>query len=279
MEPDQQSLYDPKWVSEFYNNYGEIEWQRMVKTPCAEVQFEIHKHYIKKHVQAGNRVLEIGPGPGRFTQVFVEMGCRVLAADISPVQLALNKQKAEEHGFAHGIEDWLELDICDLTSLDNNDFDVVVAYGGPLSYVFDKRDLAVEQMKSKVKSGGVMLLSVMGIWGTVHTYLSGVLDIDPQTNQQITEHGDLHNSSYPFATHFCHMYRAQELRELLENHQLNVIDMSASHCLTSVWGDQLNAIRQDNTTWQEVLRMEIEASREPGCLDMGTHIIAVAYRA
>ena len=238
MEPDQQSLYDPKWVSEFYNNYGEIEWQRMVKTPCAEVQFEIHKHYIKKHVQAGNRVLEIGPGPGRFTQVFVEMGCRVLAADISPVQLA--PEQAESRGARICAWDRRLAGTRYLRShlVRQQRFRCRRCLrGGPLSYVFDKRDLAVEQMKGKVKSGGVMLFSVMGIWGTVHTYLSGVLDIDPQTNQQITEHGDLHNSSYPFATHFCHMYRAQELRELLENHQLNVIDMSASHCLPSVWGD------------------------------------------
>lgn len=279
MESDQHSLYDPKWVSEFYDQYGDTEWERMVKSPCAEIQFEIHKHYISKHVKKGDRVLEIGPGPGRFTQVLVEMGCRVLAADISPVQLELNKQKAKQHGFAYGIEDWLQLDICDLSSLTNEAFDAVVAYGGPLSYVFDKKAIAIEQMKSKLKPGGVMLVGVMGIWGSIHSYLPGVLEIDPLTNKTITESGDLHSSFYPFATHFCHMFRAQELRRLMEKHGLNVVDMSASHCLTSVWKDELSAIRQNETSWKEVVRMEIEASREPGCLDMGTHIIAVAYRA
>ena len=42
--------------------------------------------------------------------------------------------------------------------------------------------------------------------------------------------------------------------------------------------EKLVEIRQDSTKWQELLRMELEASREQGCLDMGTHIIAVVEK-
>jgi hypothetical protein len=33
-----------------------------------------------------------------------------------------------------------------------------------------------------------------------------------------------------------------------------------------------------NADWDELLRMELEATREEGCLDMGTHIIVVATK-
>lgn len=32
-------------------------------------------------------------------------------------------------------------------------------------------------------------------------------------------------------------------------------------------------------TWQHLLELELEACREPGCVDMGTHIIAVCRKA
>jgi hypothetical protein len=38
-------------------------------------------------------------------------------------------------------------------------------------------------------------------------------------------------------------------------------------------------VQQDAATWQHLLEMEIEACREPGCLDMGTHLIAVCRKA
>lgn len=276
MAGNKDNLYDPQWVSEFYDRYGEEEWTRLVKSPCAELQFAVHSHYLAKHLHEGDHVLEIGPGPGRFTQVMVERGIKVLAVDISAKQLELNRKNAEELGFAKGVEDWIQLDMCDLTALAGRQFDAVVAYGGPLSYVFENRSTAIEQIKSVLKPKGKFLMSVMSTWGSVHTYLTGVLDIDPETNRLITEKGDLHESIYPFSNHFCHMYRSKELKRLLEQHDLQVLDMSASHCLSSLWGDQLNETRQDEVKWAELTRMEIEASREPGCLDMGTHLIAVA---
>jgi hypothetical protein len=37
-------------------------------------------------------------------------------------------------------------------------------------------------------------------------------------------------------------------------------------------------VRKDERKWQELLRMELEACREDGCLDLGTHIIAVVRK-
>ena len=51
------------------------------------------------------------------------------------------------------------------------------------------------------------------------------------------------------------------------------------------WGrlvkDPVNEVRlhvHRRYLWRQLLEMEIEACREPGCLDMGTHIIAVVRK-
>jgi hypothetical protein len=74
------------------------------------------------------------------------------------------------------------------------------------------------------------------------------------------------------------MYRAGEFRDLLSGAGLEVIAMAASNALSARWNDLLVEIRHDAEKWTELLRMELEATQEPGCLNMGTHLIAVARK-
>jgi SAM-dependent methyltransferase len=272
------SKYDSGWVEAYYDAYGDKEWHRLTRTPFDEVSLHVHTHYLEQYVQPGSRVLEIGAGAGRFTQVLANLGCRVLVADISPGQLDLNRKHGEESGFAEAVEDWVQLDVCDLGDLKSASFDAVVCYGGALSYVFERAAEAVDECTCVLRKGGAFLASVMSLWGTAHNALGGVLDIPPEENQIITDTGDLTPENYPTGHHFCHMYRAGELRDLLGRTGLEVLAMAASNCLSTRWNDLLAEIRPDTEKWAELLRIELEATREPGCLDMGTHLIAVARK-
>jgi ubiquinone/menaquinone biosynthesis C-methylase UbiE len=130
--------FDPQSISKYFDQYGQREWDRLVATPADEISLHIHTHYLHRFIKTGDRVLEIGAGAGRFTQMLAEMGSRVLVADISPGQLALNQQFAEKFGFDHAVEGWKELDICNLSALQNESFDRVIVYGGPFSYVLNQ---------------------------------------------------------------------------------------------------------------------------------------------
>jgi len=55
--------------------------------------------------------------------------------------------------------------------------------------------------------------------------------------------------------------------------------MSASNCLATNWIDVLSELPEDGEKWQHLLEMEIEACQESGCLDLGTHIIAICKKA
>jgi SAM-dependent methyltransferase len=272
------SKYDSGWVEKYYDEYGDKEWCRLTQTPFNEVNLHVHAHYIEQYVQPGSHVLEIGAGAGRFTQVLADLNCQILVADISPVQLDLNRKHGEELSFAAAVENWVQLDICDLTDLEPASFDAVVCYGGALSYVFERASEAVGECTRVLKKDAVLLASVMSLWGTAHNALRGVLDIPPEENQIITDTGDLTPESYPTGHHFCHMYRAGEFRDLLRCAGLEVVAMAASNCLSTQWNDLLVEIRHDIEKWTELLRLELEATREPGCLDMGTHLIAVARK-
>lgn len=59
---------------------------------------------------------------------------------------------------------------------------------------------------------------------------------------------------------------------------MDLLELSASFCLSSGWNETLKEIRADKARWKELLRMELEACASPGCVDMGTHLIAVARK-
>jgi len=112
----------------------------------------------------------------------------------------------------------------------------------------------------------------MSLWGTVHQFLPDVLTLDPAVNQEIIATGDLGPA---VGNHFCHMYRAAELRQCLERAGAVVEVLSASDCLSATWAERLSNAQEDEAAWRFLVEMEIEACREPGCLDMGSHLIAV----
>jgi len=272
--------YDPDWVRAHYDEYGTREWNRWEESGVERIKFHIHLYYLQTHVRPGGRVLEIGAGAGRFTRELARICERIVVADLSPGQLRLNRENAARLGFAPSVEDWVECDLCDLTPhFADGTFETIVCTGGPLSYVFERRDDAVRELYRVAKDGGTLVISVMSLWGAVHQFLPGILDIAPAANRAILATGDLSPETIGPARHYTHMYRSDELRRTLEDGGWAVETMSASNCLATNWVDLLDDLDERGPIWAHLLEMELEACREPGCVDMGSHMIAVCRKA
>lgn len=269
--------YDPASVSSQFDEIGECEWGRLAASPADEVSLYIHTHYLIRYVTPGARVLEIGAGAGRFTMALAEIGAQVLVADLSPGQLELNRRYAAQYGFAAAVEDWLQLDITNLSVFPDGAFDCVVAYGGPFSYVLEQRSAALSECARVLKPGGRLLASVMSLWGSARRDLAGTLGVPPEYNQRITSTGDLTAASWPARTRGqMHLFRAGEVQGWLLSHGLRVLAMSASGVLANGSAADLVPVRANPARWAELLRMELEASADPACLGLGTHLIFAA---
>ncbi|MHB1000770.1 MAG: methyltransferase domain-containing protein [Armatimonadota bacterium] len=267
--------YDPVWVQQHYDTYGMQEWNRWESSPATRIAFAVHSHYLQRYVRPGERVLEIGAGAGRFTQLLANITSHITVADISSVQLSLNRHQADVLGFDAAIEQWVQCDVCDMSGhFVDGEFDTVVAYGGLLSYVCDQAERALSEIRRVTKYGGRIFLEVMSLWGAVHYSLPGVLSIPVQLNRSIIALGNL-DRKMGISKQHIHMYRAKEFRQLLKNAGLSVELLSATAVLSSNWDDRLAILRDDGDEWQHLIEMELEACREPGCVDLGPHIITL----
>ncbi len=278
MSLKKSSNYQAEEITKHFDEFGIREWNRLVETPVDEVSLYIHTHYLKKYVRTNAYVLEIGAGAGRFTQVLAELKTKILVADISQIQLDLNKHHGHQYGFANAVEAWQQIDICEMSQLKSETFDCVVAYGGPISYVLDKRDIALNECLRVLKRKGLLLISVMSLWGSAHRHLNGVLGIPAEINQKITATGDISPETFPERGHYMHLFRAEELKVWLNQFNLNIVEMSASNGMSLGWDEWLREIRLEHQKWEELLNMELEACAEEGSLNMGTHMIAVLQK-
>src|SRR6201997_5178228 len=154
------SSWDPSRTAEFFDEYGEREWTRFEDGRTPGPSLTTHIRMLEGYVRPGDRVLDAGAGPGRFTLELLRLGSHVTALDISPGQLELLRGRVPDVEAVVG-------DITDLCRFPDDSFDATVCFGGPLSYVVDRAERAVAELARVTRSGGHVLVSVMGLAGAV----------------------------------------------------------------------------------------------------------------
>ena len=261
--------YDPIRTASFFDDYGEREWTRFDDGRTPRVSLDVHLHYLRRFVREGDRVLDAGAGPGRFTLELARLGADVVAADLSPGQLELNRARLVEAGLEHAVREWTVADVTDLRSFATGSFDVAVCYGGPLSYVLGRAPDAFAELVRVTRPGGHVLLSVMSLVGATVHRLEGVLALAREqgasTVEEVVRSGVLPAS--PNGHVAMRLFRWRELEELLAPHG-TVVAATAAGLLGSVDPAQ-PALRE------LVTRLELELAAEPGAVECGAHMLAV----
>ena len=168
-------LYNQEHIRAFYDKYATLETERWNKSIVEQVKLHVHQQYLHQFLIKGEAILELGAGTGVFTKLLATYTSNLIVTDLSPVQLKLNKEKAIREKYAERIQSWQLADICDLAQFNNQSFDKVICYGGPLSYVFEQKIKALLEIKRVLKPKGMAFLGVMNLWGTVHEYLTKII--------------------------------------------------------------------------------------------------------
>jgi SAM-dependent methyltransferase len=197
-------------MRDYYDDLGEEEWHRLARDLPGRVSFEVHRRFLARFVRPGHRVLEVGAGPGRFTTVLADLGAQIVVTDFSPVQLELNRVYVGRTASEEAVEARELLDVCDTSRYDDGEFDVVLAYGGPLSYAFERTEEALRGLRRITTPDGVVVASVMSALGTWRHLLAGAVEVAAKVGEDANDAvlctGDLR---FAGARHVCQMFRAR----------------------------------------------------------------------
>jgi len=273
------AVSDRERMRDFYDNLGEQEWSRLEDSPRGRVACQVHRQFLEPFVHAGDHVLEVGAGPGRFTFDLARLGAIVDVTDFSQVQLNLHRQHLEDAGADVAVASRSLLDICDTSRYDEATFNAVLAYGGPLSYAFEQTEEALAGLLRITKPGGYIVASVMSWLGSWRHFLPSALQdaqvVGEDAFDLMLTTGDLRHSQ---TSHVCQMFRARDISELVTKCGGVLVAMSASNWASLNEPDVLEKLEADPDRWARFIRHEVAACAEPGALDGGTHILFAVQR-
>jgi SAM-dependent methyltransferase len=256
------SSWDPSRTAEFFDDYGEREWTRFEDGRTPGPSLTTHVRMLEGYVQPGDRVLDAGAGPGRFTLELLRLGAHVTALDISPGQLELLRARVPDVEAVVG-------DVTNLSAFGDDSFDVTVCYGGPLSYVVDRAERAVAELARVTRPGGHVLVSVMG-WGAAIHFASVIVELARRDgtakSEEIARTGVL-----PEGEGYGHLpmrlYTWEELEALLAS-QGEVVEGAAAGVMPhlEVEEPEIRALLEE---FEELFAFD------PGSRSCGEHVIGV----
>ncbi|HEY5693804.1 MAG TPA: class I SAM-dependent methyltransferase [Gaiellaceae bacterium] len=257
------STWDPARTAEYFDEYGEREWTRFEDGRTPGPSLATHIQMLEGYVRPGDRVLDAGAGPGRFTLELLRLGAHVTALDISPGQLELLRARVPD------VEAMLG-DVTDLSRFPDDSFDLTVCFGGPLSYVVDRAEDAVAELARVTKPGGHVLVSVMGLGGAVIHFAPIIVELarrdGPAKSLEVARTGFLPEEE-GYGHLAMRMYLWDELEALLAAHG-EVVDGAAAGVLPHLEAEEpeIRALLGE---------FEQRLAHDPGSRSCGEHIIGV----
>ena len=140
-------------VRRHYDSDPAHEYARIDGRP----EFLITQRFMRRHFKPGDRILDVGGGPGRYAHWLAEMGCKVTLADLSPENVRFAKEKAAEAGLN------INAVVADARFIDETvagEYDHVLLMG-PLYHLLDEadREQAVRACLKLLKPGGTIWVS------------------------------------------------------------------------------------------------------------------------
>ena len=278
-------LYQPQAVRAYFDTYGTREWERLERTLQGRIKYTIHRHFLDEYVPDGGRVLDVGCGPGRFALDLARRGARLTLADISQTQLDLAHAQLEAAGLLEKVEAFHRMDMVDMHELGDESYADVVCYGSALSYTYDRYETALNELVRVLQPGGSLLISVGSLYGTLRL-------VGPYDGLAFLEHTDAHIDwqavlsgagavcTRPGSDEFHQplaLFTSDGLRKALEKAGLQVVVMAAANPVVSE-GAQIPGIESSAQAAAALTALELVLCTQPGLVDTGEHLLAVACK-
>jgi SAM-dependent methyltransferase len=230
---------DPNWDAASYNH----------KTIDQIVEWQVK--YL--NLQKGNKILDLGCGPGLYSSRFSQYGLDVIGMDYSRNSINYAKRYADKNGLniQYIYQDYLTMDFsCEFDAI----FLIYCDFGALTDY---RRDLLLQKIHKALKPDGIFVFDVFtgfnweqkpkrnwymsesGFWRPApHLVLEQTFHYEEE-NVYLHQHIIIDNSGEIAAYNLRdHYYSRQDILQLMEKHGFQVQD---------VWSNLTGRTYEDNT--------------------------------
>lgn len=167
-------------IRNFYDQNSQQEWDRLDRHPY---EFAITTHMMDRYIKAGDSILDIGGGPGRYSLHYLEKGNPVTLTDLSQGNIDFAMRLASERELP------LRSLACDALLIQEHvedKFDHVFLMG-PLYHLLDEaeRIQAVKSAMAMLKPNGILYASFLLMFSGIIYFLREAPEQVVQPSEQV----------------------------------------------------------------------------------------------
>jgi len=266
----------------------QAEWSRYGGDPRRILLRTLRERFLRQHLKgSGGILVELGPGPGRFTPTLRRSTRkRVVALDLSREALrAARKRAPEKRGLAR--VDWVQ-GAGEHLPLRSRSVDTVVVLGNIVSFAALDGPLLLKELGRVVKPGGLLVADFPSpaasaqeflYMGSRRRFLRRVLRRPKYYFlDQVLATGYQPLAPARMALWEFRFYTAAEARKELARVGFRTVDVM-SVAPISAHQDRIAAIaHREKRAWATLLRVEEQVGRRPGVLETGHGFVVAAIR-
>ena len=246
-------------LTAFYNKFNE---DKRLDTRHGQVEYLTSMKYIREYLKPGDKIVDIGAGPGKYSLALKSEGYDVTAVELTRPNIGKLRAKDKELKI-------VEANAVDLSMFDNDAFDVAILFG-PMYHIFDRNDRirALKEAK-RICKREIFVTYIMNEYAIIEYAFK---DDNYQTvKDKIDEDFKIND---PDAL-FVHS-RIEEIDELNSLCGLKLIRRFASDGPTDYMRSTINAMDED--TFKAYLAFHQKTCERKELLGASSHIVDILIK-
>ena len=194
-------------LTQFYSNYDE---DGRLLSKHGQVEYLTTMRYIKKYLQPGMRILEIGAATGRYSHALAQRGYRVDAVELVQHNIDIFRQKTQP-GENVTIR---QGNAKDLSYFANDTYDITLLLG-PMYHLFtvEEQKQALQEATRVTKKGGVLFVAYCGNDATMVQYCFGRGMLKEEKYRNLVDMSTFKAASDP--AELFELYRKEDIDALI----------------------------------------------------------------
>lgn len=254
-----------KALTEYYGSYDE---DSRLRSKHGMVEFLTTMRYIKKYLQPGMRILEIGAATGRYSHTLAQKGYRVDAVELVQHNIDIFREKTQP-GENVTIR---QGNAKDLYFLEDNTYDMTLLLG-PMYHLFtvEEQLQALAEAIRVTKQGGVVYAAYCNNDATMVQYCFGRGMLKEQRYRDLVDPVTFKASSDP--AELFELYRKENIDSLMAQFDVTRLHYLGTDMATNFMREAVDAM--DDEFFQLYLKYHFTICERPDMVGATHHILDV----
>lgn len=251
-------------VNRTYDIFNEDS--RLNDSKAARVEFLTTVHYIEKYLKAGDKILDLGAGAGKYSFYFARKGYQVSALELADANIATFRKKLTPKDKI----DLVQGNALDLSRYADKSFDIVLLLG-PLYHLKNDADKlkCISEAKRVCKDGGKIFFAFISndfVFLTELGYDAGYFSNGNYDKETFRLY------DFPFVFH-----TVDRAKKLLADGGIRVLHEVAADGASELMAERINGM--SDADYEQYLRYHFYICEKPEFLGMTNHLLFVGEKS